>query len=165
MANPVFKQKLLSPVSLTVTNLHSLGDGSFWQSNDRDNEANDLAISVDVYVELHTTTTAGDANGYATVYLAENVKGTAEYTGEASGSEGSYAPGEGAAENAPNLRELGTIHMPADETTAREFAKLFKIDDPPANYSIVIENQSGAALASSGNEVVLLPKQLQRAAS
>ncbi|MGB8274056.1 MAG: hypothetical protein WCF16_02170 [Alphaproteobacteria bacterium] len=152
-----------SASALTVTNLQSLANNSFWQSAGQDNDT-DLAKTVDVFVTLGTTTTVGSATGYANVYVAPSADGGSTFAGAASGSEGSYAPSPSAAEQSKNLVFLGRIAMKADETTARTYSAQFTIGpdfDVPKNYSLVIENQTGAALASSGNAVGLLKNQAQ----
>jgi len=144
-------------VALTVTNLHSLADASFWQSASVDNNV-DKAVWIEVFVTLQTTTTAGSATGYANIYLAESPDGGTDFSGNASGTEGSYAPAPSAGENSKNLRPLGQIAMKADETTARTYRKNFVLAPftVPKSYSIVIENRTGAALNSAGNAVEIL---------
>lgn len=159
-----FKKIYLSEDTFTVTNLHSLGDGSFWQSAGLNNET-EGAIGADVHVKLGTTTTAGDANGYANVHIARSAEEAADYAGEASGSEGSYAPNPSAREQSKNLRFIGRLAMKADETTARTYHAVIEVADLPPDFALIIENQSGAALASSGNEVTVRRWRMERIAT
>jgi predicted RecA/RadA family phage recombinase len=148
-----------SPKVVTpLTNLHSLADGAYWQSPSEDNNT-DLAESLDIFVTIITTTTAGSATGYCDIFLAASVDGATDFSGNASGSEGAYAPAPGADEHSKNLLFLGRLACKADETTARTYrgqftqSGLFKI---PKDYSIVIVNRTGASLAASGNLVEIL---------
>lgn len=147
-----------SPTTLTSTALQSLADDAYWQSDGQDN-AVDVAESVDVEVTIVTTTSVGDLAGYVDVFMSSSVDGGSTYSGLASGSEGTYAPSPSADDQSRSLDYLGRVHCRAEETTARTYRKkvnivpLFKL---PKRYSIVIVNRTGQALASSGNTVKLL---------
>jgi len=102
--------------ALTVTNLHSLGNGSWWQSASIDNTST-KALWMEVFVTILTTTTAG-SNANVDVYLAGSNDGGTDYAGGASGSEGSYTV---TANSSDQLRFIGSMPVDASETTARTF--------------------------------------------
>jgi len=143
-------------VSLTVTNLHSLADASAWNSDKIDN-ATDTAVWVDVMVTIVTTTTAGSATGYLDVYLSGSTDEGTNFAGSPDGTEGAYSPSPSLAAQLRNMIRLGRINAPANETTARTYEKWFQIPPwlVPKDYQIVIVNQTGTAIASSGNLVEL----------
>ncbi len=142
-----------SPDALTVTNLHSLGDGAFWESANRDNDV-DKALAIDIFITLVSTTTAGDADGYANVYIAASVDGGTDFAGTS--PDGTESTETFVASQYKNMDRIGTIPMDASETTARTFKQNFRVDLPPKDYVIVIEQQSGVALGSSGNLVEIM---------
>lgn len=154
------RKSFLTETASNVTALHDLQADSFWQSDAVDNET-DLALGVDIFVQIDTTTTAGNSSGYVNTFLSESNKATPEYSGGASGTNGSYAPNPSAEEQSKNLRYLGTISANAVETTARSYISVFTVYDPPADYSIILENRTDANLASSGNEVVIRPWKIE----
>lgn len=156
--------KFGTATALTVTNLHSLADAAAWQSAEVDNSSvGSDAAEFEIAVRLDSTTTAGDANGYADVYVAEAADGGTDYSGEASGAEGSYAPNPSLADQLKNLRFLGRIAMDTSETTARSFQKQFKYLQAAEWFAVIIVNESGAALASSANLVEVQAKQSESA--
>lgn len=144
-----------SPTSLTVTNLHSLADGSYWQSDSIDN-GTEGGWDFHVRVKLATTTTSASAQGHALFFVATSNDGT-DFDGEASGTEGSYAPVPSADEQSINLYGPKVIAMKADETTARDFERQISVRATcgfmPKYFSLVILNNTGHTFASSGNEV------------
>ena len=144
-----------SPISLTVTNLHSLSDGSYWQSESLDNGTSG-GWDYHVRAKLATTTTAASAQGHALIFVATSNDGT-DFDGEASGTEGSYAPNPGADEQSRNLYGPKVVSMQADETTARDYERQVSVRSVcgfmPKFFSLVILNNTGTGLASSGNEI------------
>ena len=74
--------------ALTVTNLHSLGDGAWWQSAVIDN-GTVKGLWMELFITILTTTTAG-SDDFVDVYLAGSTDGGTDFAGGASGSEGSY---------------------------------------------------------------------------
>lgn len=145
-----------SEATLTVTNLHSLGDGNFWQSAAQTIGSNE--ISHLIQCTLRTNTSAGSATGYCNVYIAASVDDGTTYEAAAGGSEGSYAPSTpSAAEQIKSAHKLGSVPMKADETTARAYTRMFAVEAAlgviPERYSIIIENKTGQALDSANNVV------------
>lgn len=136
--------------ALTVTNLHSLGDGSYWQSAVVDN-GTIKGMWAEVFLTIATTTTAGDADGHVELYYAGSVDDGTDFSGGASGSEGSYT--DSGDVDPDDLEIVGVMPIDASETTARTYKKRFVIPYISEDFALVIRNQSGAALASSGNAV------------
>ena len=134
--------------ALTVTNLHSLGDGSWWQSDVLDN-GTIKGLWMELFITILTTTTAG-SNGTCDIYMAGSVDGGADFEGGASGSEGSYTV---TANSEDQLTPIGAMPVDASETTARTFKKRFVVHDIGEDFSILIENNSGTALGSATNAV------------
>lgn len=136
--------------SLTVTNLHSLADGSFWQSSAIDNGTTKGFI-LELFITIATTTTAASNVGYIDVYYAGSTDGGTDFAGGASGTEGSYT--NSGNNNVRHMELIASLYCDATETTARTFEYRRNFRDIGEDFSIVIGNQSGAALASSGNLV------------
>lgn len=136
--------------SLTVTNLHNLADGSFWQSAVIDN-GTIKGFILELFITIATTTTAASAVGYVDVYYSGSTDGGTDFSGGASGSEGSYT--NSGDNNVRHMELIASLYCDATETTARTFKYRRNFRDIGEDFSIVIGNQSGAALASSGNAV------------
>ena len=140
--------------ALTVTNLHSINDGVYWESDDIANATRE-AVWLEILVTIVTTTTVGDVLGYCDIYLAGGLDGGTDFAGRADGVESAYAPAPGAADHAKNLRYLGRMAIRAEETTARTFTQHFIVPafTVPRSWAVVIDNETGTAIASSGNLV------------
>jgi len=134
--------------ALTVTNLHSLGDGAWWQSDKIDNGII-KGFWMEVFVTILTTTSAG-SNASVDIYMARSTDGGIDFSGGASGSEGSYTV---TANSSSQLQLIATMPVDASEITARTFKFGFTVDLIGEDFSIVIENNSGVALGSSINAV------------
>ena len=134
--------------ALTVTNLHSLGNGSWWQSAVIDN-GTIKGIWMEIFVTILTTTTAG-SNASCDVYMAASVDGGTDFEGSASGTEGSYTV---TANSEDQLTVIGYMSVDASETTARTFKKRFVVHDIGEDFSILIENNSGTAIGATTNAV------------
>jgi len=134
--------------ALTVTNLQSVADGAGWQSANIDNTD---GLWAELFLTIATTTTAGDASGTVDVYLAASTDGGTDHAGGATGSEGGYT--DSADVDPDNLRFIGSVPVDASETTARTYRHHIVVHDLPEDFAIVCINNSGAALAASGNAV------------
>lgn len=134
---------------LTVTNLHSLGDDAFWQSQKVSNNVV-LAFWLEIYLTIVTTTTVGDANGVINLRLSASEDDTL-FAGQLTGTEGSYS-------DTLNLDHrhtapVASFSCDAVETTARTFRYRAVVHDVPAFFALLIENKSGTAIASGSNVV------------
>jgi len=134
--------------ALTVTNLHSLGDGAWWQSDVIDN-GTIKGMWMEVFVTILTTTTAGN-NATCGVYMAASVDGGTDFEGGASGTEGSYTI---VANSEDQLTSIGSMPVDASEVTARTFKKRFVVHDIGEDFSILIENNTGVAIGATVNAV------------
>jgi hypothetical protein len=134
---------------LTVTNLHSLGDDAFWQS-DKITNAAVKGFWAEVYVTIVTTTGVGDANGVINLRMAASEDNTL-FAGQLTGSEGSYSD----TLNLDHRHTTPVASFPCDalEATARTYRYRAIIHDLPEFFAFLIENKSGQALASGSNVV------------
>jgi len=137
--------------TLTVTNLHSMIDGDFWQSAVIDN-GTVLGFWMEVFITILTTTTAAaDANGTIDLYYAGSVDGGTDFAGGASGTEGSYAITGNNDEK--HLDFIRSFSCDAIETAARTYKYRAVIFDLSEDFALVIANQCGATLGSATNAV------------
>ena len=136
--------------ALTVTNLQSLANGSYWQSAKIDNTP--LGMWIEIFLTIVTTTTvAADALGTIDLYFAGSVDGGVDFQGQASGTEGAYAiTGNNDQKHLDLIRSLS---CDAIEATARTYKYRALKHDLPEDFAIIIANQSGAALGAAGNTV------------
>jgi len=133
---------------LTVTNLHSLGDDAFWQSQEIDNSTV-KGFWAEFYLTLVTTTTAGDVNGVVNLRMGRG-RLTAELTGQLTGTEGSYSDTLNL--DSRHTQPIASWSCDANETTARTYKYGAVIHDLPEFFAFLIENKSGTGIAASGNE-------------
>ena len=133
----------------TVTNLQSLGDDSYWQSAVIDNAGG--AFTMEIFLTIVTTTTAGSATGRVDVFIAGSTDGGTDFAAGASGSEGSFT--DSANTRIRQARLIGTMPVDASETTARTLKYHFITAQLPEDFAILIGNQTGTGLGSSGNAV------------
>ena len=148
-----------SPTALTVTNLQSLADGAFWQSAAQDNDTAG-AMLVRIFLTIVTTTTAAAAVGDIRLLVAGSVDGGTDFAGGASGTEGAYTV---VGNSDDHLTLLDFITIDATETTARTYEIEVVLENVPKDYSLIIEQNTGAALASSGNSVEILIEKFSQA--
>ena len=134
--------------ALTVTNLHSLGDGAWWQSAKIDN-GTIKGIWIELFVTILTTTTAG-TNTTVDIYYAGSTDGGTDFAGGASGSEGSYTV---TANSSDQLTKIAAMPVDASETTARTLKFRTAFYNIGEDFSILIENNSGTALGATVNAV------------
>lgn len=134
--------------ALTVTNLHSLGDGAWWQSAVIDN-GTVKGLWMELFITILTTTTAG-SDDFVDVYLAGSTDGGTDFAGGASGSEGSYTVVGNSDEQ---LEPIASIPIDASETTARTYKKRLVVHDIGEDMAILINQNTGTALGSSVNAV------------
>jgi len=149
---------------LTVANLHSLGDGNYWNSSAIGNTSTS-AVWVDIQVRLVTTATVGDSEGFADVFIAGSADQT-NFAGGVNSTEGTFSGNPSSSEQSRNMDFMGRVVMPSDDTSASTFTKIFRTApfDVYKDFVILINNESGAALASTGNAVSVLKNQVSSTA-
>ncbi len=142
-----FKPKYAaSPDALTVTNLASLADNAFWESPARGNDV-DVATALDMFITILSTTLAVDTEGFMNVFLAASVDGGTDFAGTS--PDGTESTETFDASMQRNMALIGVMPMDVVETTARTFRQNLRVDLPPKDYVIVMENQTGAALGAT----------------
>lgn len=134
--------------ALTVTNLHSLGDGSWWQSASIDN-GTIKGMWAEIFVTILTTTTAG-SDATVDIYYAGSTDAGTDFAGGASGSEGSYTVTGNSNEQ---LKLIDSMPVDATETTARTYKFRTIVHDIGEDFAILIQNNTGTALGASTNAV------------
>ena len=132
-----------TPVSRTVTGANSLANATYVLLDTVDLTA---VNPVDEIVELQVT--PGTVSGYykqVQVYVKASLDGTNYTSGPESGT---------TTTDDPNLYMLGFIPCGTNSTAQK---KVFSLRNAlgfiPAKYKIIIFNNTGAALASSGNSL------------
>jgi len=127
-----------------VTALNSLADAAYWVSPDFDNATN-LALELDVFITLLTTTTAG-ATGGIDVYVAGSNDGGTNYTGGiTTQSDATYSP---TGDDVSEWDFLDSFTY-TTETTARTLEKLMRMFSLPKNFKLVVFNDTGTALGAT----------------
>lgn len=132
-------------VSHTITN--TLANGIWYQTATIDN-GTIKAMWAEVFITATTNTSVGSTAGTVDVYMAPSVDGGTDFAGGASGTEGVYLPTNA---DGADMQFIGKLPADALETTARTYKKRFVIHDVPEDFALVVENNTGQALASSGN--------------
>jgi len=151
-------------VPLTVTNLHSLSDGAWWASAEIDNEGSDDAIDAILGGAFTMNASSAPTNGNTVdVYV---VGRWGDDTNDYQGSIGTGLPGEGTKTEGTNFMEenlilAASVTVPATTSavikwSAGSVVGLFGGVMPPA-WCVVLENNTGQALHSSGNDVTYVP--------
>src|SRR5574338_428192 len=145
-----------SPTSLAVTALHSAATNTFWKSAAIDFTTND-PVWVQLQVKLVTAASgAGSATGYANVYLACSNDNSTYDANISAGDAAWSSTNPTTAEYAKSLRFLGRMAMGTTQTSSYTWVGTFNFDNPPKYAVVVVENQCGKALNSSGNVVSYL---------
>lgn len=151
-------------VALTVTNLHSLGNGAWWASAVIDNEGSDDAMDAILggTFEMNNSS-APTASASVDVYVAAR---WGDGTNDFQASIGTGLPGEGTKTAGTNFMEenltlAAIVTVPATTSaqvkwSAGSVAALFGGTMPPA-WCVVVENNSGQALSANDNDVTYVP--------
>jgi hypothetical protein len=131
--------------SITIT-LNSLANGSFRQSTVISNTTN-LYLDVLLQFKVKTGASGVSTTGVVRCYLYASADGGSDYTDGASGSDGSFTP-----TSPPNQRVVMALNCVANATVYT--SDLISVAAAyggvlPAEWGIVIENETGAALDSS----------------
>lgn len=138
-----------SIANLVVTALQSLVDDGFWQSDEQDNSAI-KGFWAEIFLTIVTTTTVGDANGVINLRVASGYVTTA-LSGQLTGSEGAYL--DTLNRDHRHTDAVRSFSCDASEATARTYKYRAVIHNLSEFLALLIENKSGATLASAGNEV------------
>lgn len=134
-------QKWTTPeaiVSDLTTELNSLANGSYSNASSAVDNLTDLYEYMEVELAIASITT-GSGAPYCGLYLVKEIDGT------------NYEDGGGA--TAPASTALIATFPLRASTTAAQRVVVGPIAIPPAHFKLVLQNNAGAALASSGNTV------------
>ncbi len=139
------KQALNTAAAMTIT-LSSLANGAGRAATAIDNTTG-LYLDADVRVKVKTNAAGTSATGYCDVYLLSSEDGT-NYDDTFGGTDAAATP--------VNARKLGTMTTNVNATT---YVGVFSVASLgitlPAKWSIIVVNNSGAALdATAGNHSV-----------
>lgn len=129
-------------IAITIA---SLGAGSSRESTAVDNTAN-LFMDATVQVKIKTNAAGTSATGRVDVFAYATADGTA-YSGGAAGTDAAFAA------NLDQLIFLGSVPAVANATTYNavfKLSKAFGYGGIPAKWGIILQNNSGAALDSTG---------------
>ena len=137
------KPSYAASAALTIT-VASLGSGSARQSTAIDNTSN-LYVDALVGVKLKANAAGTSSTGYCNVYLYGTWNDAADYSDGASGTDGAITINK-------NLRLVGVITLDANAETAKggPYSVAQAFGSMPKKWGVVVENQSGAALDSTG---------------
>jgi len=136
--------------SLDVTNLHSKGDGAYWQSAKIDN-GTIKGFWIELFITIKTDTNVGDTGGYLEVFYAGSTDGGTDFAGGASGTESTFTNTND--NNVKHMQLIDILPCDASDTTARTFKYRTIFKDIGEDFAIVIGNQTGQAIASDTNTV------------
>lgn len=135
--------------SITIT-LNSLADDAYRASTAVDNSSN-LYLDALVQVKILVSSSAPTGESVVNVWAYGTADGGTTYSGGATGTDAAY--GGVAGQNINNARLIGVIHCDAASETfesdvmsvASAFGGVL-----PDHWGIIVQNQLGAALESSG---------------
>ena len=131
-----------SRTSLTTTALNSLASATYVSAGVIDVSTVD---PLDVVVEVEATPGTVAGNKQLVVFARVSMDGTNYSTGPVSGT---------TATDEPNLKFLGTVPINTNATLQRNALSVVSaLGYVPPYLEIVVKNDSGAALASSGHAV------------
>lgn len=128
--------------AITSTGFNSLASATYVTTSAVDLSAVD---PIDVVVEVEATPGTVAGNKQVLVFAQVSMDGTNYSTGPTSGT---------TATDEPNLRFLGSLPLNTNSTIQRgAFSVMSALGYVPPFFKIVLKNDSGAALAASGNAV------------
>lgn len=128
--------------TLTSTALNSLASANYVSAGDIDLTSVD---PLDVLVEVEATPGTVSGNKQLVVFAKASLDGTDWSTGPQTGSTNT---------DEPNLSFLGVLPLNTNSTLQRKaFSVMAALGFIPPHLRIVVKNDSGAALASSGHKV------------
>ena len=129
--------------SLTTSALNSLASGTYVSAGTITHTTND---PIDVLLEVYATPGTVSGNKQLVVFAQGSLDGTNFETGPTSGT---------TATDEPNLTFVGTVPLNTNSTLQRGLFSLASVFGGvlPQQTKIIVKNDSGAALASSGHGV------------
>lgn len=130
--------------SITIT-IASLGSGSSRESTAVDNTTS-LFMDATVQIKVKTNAAGTSATGRVDVFVYATADGT-NYSGGASGVDAAFS------NNLDQLIYLGSLPAVANATTYNavfKLSKAFGYGGIPAKWGVILQNNSGAALDSTG---------------
>lgn len=128
--------------TLTTTAVNSLASATYVSAGIIDVSAID---SLDVVIEVEITPGTVSGNKQVVVFARVSMDGTNYSTGPVSGT---------AATDEPNLRFLGTVPLNSNAVLQRNAISVISaLGYVPPFIQVVVKNDSGAAVAASGNAV------------
>jgi len=130
-----------SVVSLLTTELNSLGSASATVASGAIANQTNLDLYADLW--LHLASFSPGTNPYVTVYILEAIDGSTYPSATAS-----------VLRNQPS-QVLCVIPLDTTAATAQDVV-VRNVLLPPGSFKVVLDNQSGAALASSGNTLKMI---------
>lgn len=131
-----------SRTNLTTTALNSLASATYVNAGTIDVSAVD---PIDLVIEVEATPGTVSSFKQLVVFLQVSFDGTNFSTGPVSGT---------TATDEPNLRQIGVLPLNANATQQRgAFSVLAALGYVPPYSKVIVKNETGAALASSGHAV------------
>lgn len=134
-----------SIVSVLTTELNSLANGSMSAASGAINNDTNLDMYGDL--ELNLGALSPTAGGYVSVYIAEAPDGT------------NYPAPSAADQRLQTNALLCTFAVSTTASTAQRLVAR-NVLLPPGKFKLYVDNQSGGAMAASGNTLKLLPYNL-----
>ena len=124
------------PTSLLTTELNSLASGSATAASSAIANQTNLDMYADLW--LHLASFSPGTNPYVVVYILEAIDGS------------TYPSATASVLRNQASQVLCTIPLDTTAATAQDVV-VRNVLIPPGSFKVVLDNQSGAALASSGN--------------
>lgn len=132
--------------TLTTSALNSLASATYVSAGTIDASSID---PLDVVIEVEATPGTVAGNKQLVVFLRVSMDGTNFSTGPASGS---------TATDEPNLKFIGAVPLNTNSTLQRNALSVMSaLGFVPPHMQVVVKNDSGAALASTGHAVYWTP--------
>ena len=132
--------------TLTTSALNSLASATYVSAGTIDASSID---PLDVVIEVEATPGTVAGNKQLVVFLRVSMDGTNFSTGPASGS---------TATDEPNLKFIGAVPLNTNSTLQRNALSVMSaLGFVPPHMQVVVKNDSGSALASTGHAVYWTP--------
>lgn len=139
------KETLGSRTSLTTSALNSLANGTYVSAGTI-THASSNKVPLDVLLEVSVTPGTVSGNKQVVVFAKVSLDGTNQTTGPETST---------TTTDEPNLKFIGTVPCNTNSTVQRNiFSLRAALGFIPFDSEIVIKNETGAGLASSGHAVL-----------